>query len=128
MRSMFRHFSRKHLYIFLIVYALFAALTLFALSRQSSSDWRENWNVAATVGSFLGPFTGAIARHFQGCCWEFSLTLLPYCGGFLLIGMVFQMVPIPWRSVERPMRLVMWSVGMLGWFGGGVISFAHALS
>lgn len=128
MKSVFRHFSRKHLYIFLAFYAIFAAFTLFALSQQSPADWRDNWNLAATIGSLSGPFTGAIARHFQTCCWQFSLMLSPYCGAVLLAGLVFQFVPIPWQSFERRVRLVIWSVGLLGWFGGGVISFGHALS
>jgi hypothetical protein len=41
---------------------------------------------------------------------------------------VFQLVPIPIRSIERPVRLLAWCIGLFGWFAGGVISFAHALS
>ena len=77
MKNVFQHFSLKHGYVFLGFYLAFASLTLFVLSRQSASDWRDNWNVAATVGSLSGPFTGAIARGFQKCCWQFSLTLFP---------------------------------------------------
>jgi len=128
MRHVLRHFTPKHLYVFLGFYAAFAGLTLFVLSRQSESDWHDNWNTAATIGSFSGPFTGAIARHFQSCCWKFSVGLFPYCAAFLLGGVVFQFVPIAWPSVERKIRLVAWIAGLLGWFGGGVISFGHALS
>lgn len=128
MKNIFRHFSRTHLHVFLGFYLAFGALTFFALWEQSPSDWRENWNVAATVGCLSGPFTGAIARQFQGCCLEFSLGLLPYCAAFLLGGFAFQVVPIPFRSIERPARLVMWCIGLFGWFGGGMASFAHALS
>jgi len=66
----------------------------------------------------LGPFTGAIARHFQSCCWRFSPGLFPYCAALLLGGFGFQFVPIPRRSVEGPIRLVAWMAGLLGWFGG----------
>jgi hypothetical protein len=128
MRHLFRNFSRKHLYIFLGFYFGFAAFTLFILSRQSASDWRENWNLAAAVGSFSGPFTGAIARGFQSCCWRFSVGVFPYCGALLLAGFVFQFVPIPWVSGERWLRLMAWSIGLLGWFAGGLVSFGHALS
>ncbi len=121
-------FTRKHLYTFLGFYAVFAGLTLYVLSQQSVSDWRDNWNVAATVGSFSGPFTGAIARHFQSCCWRFSIGLLPYCAAFLAGGVVFQFVPMGRPSVERPIRLGAWIIGLLGWFGGAVVSLGHALS
>jgi hypothetical protein len=128
MKSAFQHFSRMHAYVFLGFYLGFASLTLFVLSRQSASDWRNNWNWAATVGSVSGPFTGAIARQCQSCCWQFSVTVFPYSAAFLLGGVTFQFVPIPWRAGQRPLRLVVWSLGLLGWFGGGVVSFLHALS
>ncbi len=109
-------------------YVAFAGLTLFVLSQQSASDWRGNWNVAATIGSFSGPFTGAIARHFQACFLEFSSTLLPYSLLFLMVAVVFQFVPLPFRPWQGAFRLVMWCLGLLGWFGSGILSFAHALS
>jgi hypothetical protein len=130
MKRVLQHFSRKHLYVFLGFYLVFAGFTLFVLSRQSASDWRENWNVAATIGSVSGPFTGAIARHFQPCCWRFSVGLFPCCAAFLLGGIVLQCValPLPWPSVERSLRLVAWIIGLLVWFGGALVSFGHALS
>jgi hypothetical protein len=126
--DVFQHFNRKHAYVFLGFYLAFACLTFFVMSRQSASDWRENWNVAASVGCLSGPFTGAIARHFQSCCWQFSVSLLPYSAAFLLGGIAFQFVPLPGQVVQRSLRLVAWSVGLFGWFGGGVVSFGHALS
>jgi hypothetical protein len=126
--QVFRHFTRTHLHVFLILYVVFAGLSLLALTRQSASDWRHNWNLAATIGSFSGPFAGAIARNFQSCCWKFSVSLFPYCAAFLLGGGLLQFVPIPWSSAERPVRLTAWVIGLLGWFGGVVVSYAHALS
>jgi len=102
MKRVFRHFSRAHLYIFFGFYLAFAGFTFLVLTRQSESDWRENWNMAATIGAVSGQLTGAIARQFQSCCWQLSLSLLPCCGAFLLAGFVFQLVPIPIRSIERP--------------------------
>jgi len=128
MKDVFQHFSRKHGYVFLAFYLALACWTFFVLSRQSASDWRDNWNVAATVGSLSGPLTGAIARHFQSCCWQWSVTLLPYCAGLLLGGFAFQFVPIPWEAGQRTLRLVVWGIGLLGWFGGGVVSLVHGVS
>ncbi|HYG34348.1 MAG TPA: hypothetical protein VEC99_06165 [Clostridia bacterium] len=128
MKSFYRHFNRMHLYVFLGFYLLFAGLTLFALARQSKSDWRSNWNTAATIGAITGPFTGAIARQFQGCCLGFSLKLFPYCAAFLVGGITLQLVPLPFRSLERPTRMLLWCVGLFGWFAGGPLSFIHAFS
>src|SRR5690349_2831639 len=112
------HFTRTHLYIFAGLYLAFAALTLFTLTRQTPSDWRENWNTASTLGTISGPFSGAIARQLQSCCLQFSLPLLPCCAGFLVGGIAFQFIPHPWPSIERPLRFTIWSLGLLGWLGG----------
>ena len=120
--------TRAHLYAGVAFYVVFAALTFFLLSRQRPGDWRENWNVAATVGCVSGPFTGAIARGFQSCCWRFSVELFPYCAGLLLGGAAFQFLPLPLRRPWSVLRLAVWCGGLLGWFGGGLVSFGHALS
>jgi hypothetical protein len=125
----FLSFLRKPQFaIFLVFYLLFAGLTLFALLHQSPSDWRENWNVAATVGAFSGPFTGAIARQLQSCCLEFSFKLLPWCAGILALGVGMQFVPMPWKRVGTAIRLLVWVLAVAGWFAGGVVSLGHALS
>lgn len=84
--------------------------------------------MSAALGSITGPFTGAIARHFQSCCWQFSMSILPYSAALLAIGVLAQIVALPCKCCERAMRLTAWCLGLLGWFAGVVISFAHALS
>jgi hypothetical protein len=128
MRHLFRNFSRVHLYIFLGFYLAFAALTFFALNAGPESSRRERQIVAATLGAVSGPFTGAIARHFQSCCLQFSVMLFPYCALFLGAGLLAQIVPLPFQRFERKVRLTIWCIGLLGWFGGGLVSFLHALS
>lgn len=122
------HFTRAHLAILLGFILVFSAFTAFALSSQSPDDRRENWNVAATSLTFLGPFTGAIARHLQDCCWKFSLGLFPFCAAFLLLGTVCQIVPLPFRRSPQVFRMGTWILGLLGWFLGAPVSFLHALS
>jgi hypothetical protein len=128
MRRLSHHFGRVHLRVFLGFYFAFAALTFFALNSGSESDRRGNQVAAATLGVVSGPFTGAIARHFQPCCWQFSLAVFPYCALSLGVGALCQFVPLPFRRFERGVRLTLWCVGLLGWFGGALASFAHALS
>jgi hypothetical protein len=84
--------------------------------------------VAATLGVVSGPFTGALARHFQSCCWRFSLALFPWCALFLGAGLLGQIVALPFERFERTVRMTLWCVGWLGWFGGAWVSLAHALS
>ncbi|HEU5125827.1 MAG TPA: hypothetical protein VFW05_17380 [Verrucomicrobiae bacterium] len=128
MQRFFNNFSRVHLYIFLGFYITFAALTFFTLDSGSDSERRENQIVGATFGVVSGPFTGAIARHFQSCCRQFSIALLPYCAAILGAGIFFQIVPLPFQRFERVVRITFWSIGLLGWFGGALVSFMHALS
>ena len=128
MRRFFRHFDRIHLYIFLGFYAASGALTLFALLANSESDRRWIWITTATAGSISGPFTGAIVRHFQSCCWQNSVMLFPYCAAILGVGTIAQVIPLPFRRFVRGVRLTCWCVGLLGWFGGVLVSFGHALS
>lgn len=128
MQRLFHNFGRIHLHIFLGFYVAFAALTFFALHAGSESDRREHQITAATFGAVTGPFTGAIARQCQSCCWKFSLAIFPYCALFLGAGFLSQIIPLPFRRFDRTIRLTIWCIGLLGWFGGGVVSFAHALS
>lgn len=128
MRRALQYFSRAHLYAFLGFYLAFAVLTFFVLNSGSVSDRRENAIAAATIGVVSGPFTGAIARHFQSCCLQFSLSILPWCALFLGVGVLFQIVPLPFQRFARTTRMTLWCLGLLGWFGGALVSFLHALS
>lgn len=128
MKHLYRNFSRVHGYIFLGFYGGFAALTFLILNAGSEADRRGNQIVWATLGTVSGPFTGAIARHFQSCCWQFSAMLFPYCGFLLGAGLLAQMIPFPFQRFERGVRIAMWCLGLLGWFGGALVSFGHALS
>ncbi|MEW4570276.1 hypothetical protein AB1L88_20610 [Tautonia sp. JC769] len=123
-------FSRWHLGIFLGAWLGFAALTLQIVRTHLDNAERHPGVVAATtVGSVLGPMSGAISRGFsQGCCLEVSLSLLPYCLSALVAAAVVQVV-VPARGVGLlALRLVAWMVGVIVWFGGGIVSLGHALS
>lgn len=127
-RRLFQRFELVHLYVFLGFYLTFAALTYFALNSGSESDRRQNAIVTATVGAVSGPFTGAIARNFQPCCLQSSLAIFPYCAFLLGLGVLCQIVPLPFQRFAGATRLTLWCIGLLGWFGGVLVSFLHALS
>ncbi len=98
-------FGAVHLFIFLGFYLAFAALTYLALNAGTESDRRENAVVAATVGSFTGPFTGAIARRFQSCCWQAAMSVFPYSATMLGLGALAQIVPFPAGRLPLLLRL-----------------------
>ena len=125
---LFSHFERRHGWILLVFYVVSAVLSLLVLLPGSISGHGDTMgrSIAATLGAFSGPFTGAIARGFQRCCWQFSLGLFPFCGAFLVCGLLMQIIPLPaWH--QRAVRLTAWCIGLAGWFAGIPVSFLHAL-
>ena len=127
MRLLANHFTRTHVYIaggFLLV---FSSFTLFLVCHPKNNEGLLNI-VVTTLATVTGPMVGAVARGCQSCCLKFSLSLLPWSGAVLAAGILFQIVPLPFQRLAKTLRLMVWCVGLLGWFGGGVISFAHAFS
>jgi hypothetical protein len=120
---------RWHLWLAVAFWLAFSGLSLFIVLKGLDRAADHPRTVAATVAATaLGPMVGAVSRDFQGCCLEASLSLLPYCLGGLLIGLAVQLVVRPGGWFAAIVRVVAWIAGLLMWFGGGIISFAHALS
>ena len=118
-----------HAIVFGVVWMSFTALTFSAVSGGLTNASQERGLVMmTTLGTISGPMTGAISRRFQSCCLQVSLALLPYAAIGLLTGAAFQSLPIPSRSGWQVLRLSVWGLGWIVWFGSGIVSFAHALS
>jgi hypothetical protein len=122
-------FSRAHAWVAGLLWLGFTALTLYILLESLDNATDKRGTVAATTAAtVLGPMTGAISRDFQGCCLRFSLYLLPWCGGALAAALAAQLL-VPRRGLWTEfLRLSAWAVGLTAWFGGGIVSFGHALS
>lgn len=127
MRLMANPFTRTHGYIALGFLLVFSGFTLFLVCQPKNNEGVADIVVTA-LATATGPMVGAVARNCQSCCLKFSLSLMPWSGAFLATGILFQFVPLPFHRFARALRLTMWVLGLLGWFGGGVISFAHAFS
>lgn len=122
------HFTRWHAFVALALWLAFAALTLVIVLHGLDHAAERPLTVVATVaGSALGPMSGAISRGFQPCCLASSLSLLPSCLTALAVATALQVVWLPDVPGVRALRLVAWGAGLLLWFGGGILSFAHAL-
>jgi hypothetical protein len=102
---------------------LFSGFTLFLVCQPKNNEGLVNI-VVTTLATVSGPMVGAVARDCQSCCLKFSLSLLPWSGAFLATGILFQFVQLPFQRFAKTLRLTMWVLGLLGWFGGGVVSFA----
>src|SRR6476646_6205067 len=87
--------------IFLGLLALFTALTYLAVSSGSPGDVHDRPVTLTTLATITGPFTGAIARHGQSCCLQFSLRLAAICGPVLALGLIAQLIPLPFRRAGR---------------------------
>lgn len=105
----------------------FATLTYLAVGSGSPNDLRDRPVVLATLGTITGPFVGAIARNGQGCCLAASISLAVVCGPVLALGLLAQVVPLPFRRGRGGVRLALWAVGWLVWLAGGIVSLGHAL-
>ena len=44
----------------------------------------------------------------------------------LALGLIAQVVPLPFRRGQRAVRLMLWTLGWLLWLFSGLISFMHA--
>jgi len=122
------NFTRWHALVAFALWGVFAVLTLLTVLQGLDHAAQRPLTVAATVaGSALGPMSGAISRGLQPCCLAFSLSLMPWCLGALAVATAAQVVWLPEGPWWKAARLAAWAAGLLLWFGGGILSFAHAL-
>src|SRR5687767_4602769 len=129
LRWLMSRFSRWHLWTALTLWLFFSGLTLWIVAENLDNASGRTYRIAlTTAGTVLGPMTGAISRDFQGCCLDFSLALMPVCGGALFVALVVQLVVPPRGAWTRVCRVLAWTAGLFVWFGGGIVSFGHALS
>ena len=105
----------------------FMAWIFFGSSRHES-DRRESHAVAASLGVVTGPFAGALARPSESSCLKCAWILFPYCAGFLSVGFICQIIPLPFRRGASVLRIGVWTLGLLGWFGGSILSLIFAFS
>lgn len=128
MRIFKNHFTRHHLLVFLGIWLSFTVLTFWIADRGIDQYDHSRLVCLTTCGTILGPMTGAISRNCQSCCLNASLSLLPYCAAFLILGATPLFLKLPFEVGAAVLRMALWVIGLLGWFLGGIVSFGHALS
>jgi hypothetical protein len=115
-------------WILLALLAPFSILTHIAVRSGSPGDVRERPVLLTTLATITGPFTGAIARNGQSCCLDFSRRLALFCGPALALGILAQLVPVPFARGREAVRLAAWTASWLVWLLAGPASLLHALS
>lgn len=127
MKLIENHFRIAHFAVFLGLWLCFTAWTYWIAEHGIEQYHHGRLVTLTTLGTILGPMTGAISRDCQSCCLKFSLGLLPYCGAFLLLGTIPLFLRLPFGRGAAALRMTAWTVGLLVWFLGGIVSFFHAL-
>lgn len=120
--------TNSHKLTFVVILSIFTVLTYLITDAGIDPGKEHNKRVVqTTLGTMTGPMTGAIARGFQGCCLKYSLFLMLFCAPMLSIGIGLQYVRLPDKKWVRVIRMFCWVLGWLIWFGGGIVSYGHAL-
>ena len=118
-------FRKIPFYIFLAFDLAYSSLTFLSIS---PGDWNGVGTAPRTRGillTFSGPFSTAIfqprAEH-----WKAAWGLFPFCAAFLLWGIFCQLVRLPSQRDPQRVAIVMWVIGLLGWFNGGLLALLMA--
>jgi len=101
------------------------AVFCFASVAVSVLALTGSWRYA--LGVALGPFAGGVARDWQSCCADNSLSLAPHAAAGVVLGALVRIVGRRRGVVMRRVGATAWGLGSLGWFLAAIVSYAHAL-
>jgi len=94
------------------------AICLGAITGESVSD------------GFLpcsGPFLGGFLRDWQSCGTGFSWWLAYRSIAAVLVAFALQVAIRPGRILS-PVRYLIWTAALIGWFAASILSATHAVS
>lgn len=122
------YFTRLHGVIAGGLLAAFMAFSLFICLM----NWRAIGHdlplvLRATLATVTGPFDGTIARPGDGAAWVAAWFCLPVCASFLLLAVLCQVVPLPFRRGAFAFRIGTWTIGSFVWLAGAVPSLLNAI-
>ena len=92
---------RARWYILLGLLVPFTFLTYLAVSSGPPNNVRDRPVILTTLATITGPFVGPIARHGQACCLHAALVIAAVLGPILLLGLIAQVVPLPFSAASR---------------------------
>ena len=123
------NFTRVHVLIAAGLLAAFMTLVLFCCLM----NWKAIGHdlplvLRATLATVTGPFDGTIARPGVGAAKMAARWCLPVCASFLVVAVLCQVVPLPLRRGAIAFRIGTWTIGLLVWLAGSVISLLNAVN
>jgi lysylphosphatidylglycerol synthetase-like protein (DUF2156 family) len=126
MQRLFRNFTRVHGYVTGGLVAIFISLSILcclvcSVPRQSIAH-----TIVVTLAMISGPYTGALARPDEPFCWTTARSWLPATAAFLLVAVLCQVLPLPFKRGAVAFRVAAWIIGLVVWFGSAIISLLSA--
>lgn len=122
------NFTRLHGYIAGGLTAAFMALVLFFCLMNWRAIHQDLFLVVrATLATITGPFDGVIARPGDSAAWMATKAFLPVCGSLLIVSVLSQILPLPFRRGAFALRIAIWSIGWFVWLAGGIPSLVNAI-
>jgi hypothetical protein len=90
---------------------------------QSRIAWHEAKGALEAIAALVwGPFASTIEGRNLQDCYRNAWMLLPYAASALGAAFAVQWFWRPKTRVGTVVRLVLWSLGWIAWFGSGFIS------
>lgn len=122
------NFTRAHGFVAGGLLAAFMAFVLFCCLMNWEAIGRDLPLVLrATVATVTGPFVGTLARPGDGAAWAAARWCLPACASFLVLAVLCQVVPLPFRRGAFAFRIGTWTIGLFVWLSGAVPSLLNAI-
>lgn len=116
------HFSWKQLVIFLLIWGGHTAFILADYHRPSFNSTHHENVIKIAKTAILGPLCGAACRDWHPSFMGPPLILLYIFGTLFLLSALAQVIPWPSGESHLRVRLLIWTLGVAGWFIGGMLS------
>ena len=122
------NFTRLHGLIAGRLLLAFMAFVLFVcLMNLRATGYDYLLLIRATLATVTGPFDGVIARPGPGAAWMAVWWCLPTCACFLVLALLCQLIPLPFRRGAFAFRIGTWTIGLFIWLAGGIPSLLNAI-
>lgn len=123
------YFTRVHGFVAAGLLAAFMVLVLyFCLMNWEAIGHDLPLVLRATLATVTGPFDGPIARPDDAeAAWKAAWWCFPACASFLMLAVLGQFVPLPFRRGAYAFRIGAWTIGLFVWLLGAVPSLLNAI-